>query len=125
MKKIVISLAILLFGAMPSMAYEYPTDTTIHYVLECMAALGGQTDQNLYTCSCRYDSIREVLSFDDYSDGRTYERNKAMPGKKGGFFRDNERGEELYNVLVKLREQADEQCIVVTHVKMIKPTSSQ
>ncbi len=125
MKKTVISLAILLFGAMPSMAYEYPTEATIHYVFECMAALGGQTDQNLYTCSCRYDSIREVLSFDDYSDGRTYERNKAMPGKKGGFFRDNERGEELYGVLVSAREQADEQCIVVTQVKMIKPTSSQ
>ncbi len=125
MKKIVISLAILLFGVMPSMAYEYPTDTTIHYVLECMAALGGQTDQNLYTCSCRYDSIREVLSFDDYSDGRTYERNKAMPGKKGGFFRDNERGEKLYNVLVNARESADQKCIIVSRVKMIKPTSSQ
>ena len=125
MKKTVISLAILLFGAMPSMAYEYPTDATIHYILNCMTVLGGQTDQNLYTCSCRYDSIREVVSFDDYSDGRTYERNRAMPGKKGGFFRDNERGEGLYNVLVKAREQAAEQCIVVTQVKRIKPTSSQ
>ena len=125
MKKTVISLAILLFGAMPSMAYEYPTEATVHYILNCMAALGGQTDQNLYTCSCRYDSIREVVSFDDYSDGRTYERNRAMPGKKGGFFRDNERGEGLYNVLVKVREQAGEQCIVVTQVKRIKPTSSQ
>ena len=125
MKKTVISLAILLFGAMPSMAYEYPTDTTIHYVLECMAALGGQTDQNLYTCSCRYDSIREVLSFNDYSDGKTYERNVAMPGEKGGFFRDNERGEELYNDLVKVREQADEQCIVVKQVQMVEPTSSE
>jgi len=123
MKKTVISLAIFLFGAMPSMAYEYPTEATIHYVLDCMTALGGQTDQNLYTCSCRYDSIREVLSFDDYSDGKTYERNRAMPGKKGGFFRDNERGEELYNDLVKAREQAGEQCIVVKQVKMIKPTS--
>ena len=125
MKKTVISLAILLFGAMPSMAYEYPTEATVHYILNCMTALGGQTDQNLYTCSCRYDSIREVVSFDDYSDGRTYERNRAMPGKKGGFFRDNERGEGLYNVLVKAREQAAEQCIVVTQVKRIKPTSSQ
>ena len=123
MKKTVISLAILLFGTMPSMAYEYPTEATVHYILNCMAALGGQTDQNLYTCSCRYDSIREVVSFDDYSDGRTYERNRAMPGKKGGFFRDNERGEGLYNVLVKVREQAGEQCIVVTQVEMIKPTS--
>ena len=125
MKKTVISLAIFLFGAMPSMAYEYPTEATIRYALSCMTALGGQTDQNLYTCSCRYDSIREVISFDDYSDGKTYERNVAMPGEKGGFFRDNERGEELYNDLVKVREQADEQCIVVTQVQMIEPTSSE
>ena len=125
MKKTVISLAIFLFGAMPSMAYEYPTQETIRYALACMNALGGQTDQNLYTCSCRYDSIREALSFDDYADGKTYERNKAMPGKKGGFFRDNERGEELYGVLVSLREKADEQCIVAKQVQMIKPTSSE
>jgi hypothetical protein len=125
MKKTVISLAIFLFGAMPSMAYEYPTEATIHYALDCMTALGGQTDQNFYTCSCRYDSIREVLSFDDYSDGKTYERNVAMPGEKGGFFRDNERGKELYNDLVKVREQAGEQCIVVKQVQMIKPTSSE
>ena len=125
MKKTVISLAIFLFGAMPSMAYEYPTEATIRYALDCMTELGGQTDQNLYTCSCRYDSIREVLSFDDYSDGKTYERNVAMPGEKGGFFRDNERGEELYNDLVKVREQAGEQCIVVTQVQMIEPTSSE
>ena len=125
MKKTVISLAIFLFGAMPSMAYEYPTEATIRYALDCMMTLGGQTDQNLYTCSCRYDSIREVISFDDYSDGKTYERNVAMPGEKGGFFRDNERGEELYNDLVKVREQADEQCIVVTQVQMIEPTSSK
>ena len=125
MKKTVISLAIFLFGAMPSMAYEYPTDATIRYALDCMMTLGGQTDQNLYTCSCRYDSIREVISFDDYSDGKTYERNVAMPGEKGGFFRDNERGEELYNDLVKVREQAGEQCVVVTQVQMIEPTSSE
>ena len=125
MKKTVISLAIFLFGAMPSMAYEYPTEATIRYALDCMMTLGGQTDQNLYTCSCRYDSIREVLPFDDYSDGKTYERNVAMPGEKGGFFRDNERGEELYNDLVKVREQADEECIVVKQVQMIEPTSSE
>jgi len=110
---------------MPSMAYEYPTEATIRYALDCMMTLGGQTDQNLYTCSCRYDSIREVLPFDDYSDGKTYERNVAMPGEKGGFFRDNERGEELYNDLVKVREQADEQCIVAKQVQMIEPTSSE
>ena len=125
MKKTVISLAIFLFGTMPGMAYEYPTQETIRYALACMNALGGQTDQNLYTCSCRYDSIREALPFNDYADGKTYENNVAMPGEKGGFFRDNERGEELYNDLVKVREQADEKCIVVKQVQMIEPTSSE
>ena len=46
-----------------------------------------------------------------------------MPGEKGGFFRDNERGEEFYNVLLKVREKADSSCIVVKQVKRIKPTS--
>ena len=48
-----------------------------------------------------------------------------MPGEKGVFFRDNERGEELYNDLVKVREQADEQCVVAKQVQMIEPTSSE
>jgi hypothetical protein len=48
-----------------------------------------------------------------------------MPGEKGGFFRDNERGEELYNALVKVKEQANEQCIVVKQVQMIEPTSKK
>jgi hypothetical protein len=107
------------------MAYEYPTEDTIRYALDCMTGLGGQTDQNLYTCTCRYDIIRGSVLFSDYADAVTYERNREMPGKKGGFFRDNEMGKGLYEVLVKAREKADQQCIVVQQVEMIKPTSSQ
>ena len=125
MKKILISSVILLSGTMPSIAYEYPTDATVRYSLDCMAALGGINDQNLYTCSCRYDAIREGLTFIDYEDGVTYERNRAMPGEKGGFFRDNKRGEENYHKLVEVREIADKSCTVVKQVKRIAPTSSQ
>ena len=80
-----------------------------------MSALGGLNDQNLYTCACRYDVISTGMTFEHYEDGVTYERNRAMPGEKGGFFRDNERGEEFYNVLLKVREKADSSCIVVNN----------
>lgn len=123
MKKILFSLTIFFTGVTPGIAYEYPTEATVRYVLNCMIDLGGQTEPNLYTCSCRYDATRELMSFDDYDSALTYERNKAMPGEKGGFFRDNELGAELYEVLLKTRDAADSNCLVVKHVKSIEPTS--
>ena len=90
---------------------------TVRYVLDCMADLGGLNDENLYTCACRHDAIFSRMSFADYEEGRTYERNRAMPGEKGGFFRDNERGEQFYEKLKAVREVADSQCIAVKTVK--------
>ena len=123
MNKLLISISLLLFGSMPVMADEYPTDETVRYALKCMAELGGQTDENLYTCTCRFDNIRANMTFSDYEEGYTFERNKKMPGEKGSSFRDNKRAERLYEELLKVREKADSNCIVVKQVKMIKPTS--
>ena len=135
MRKATICLAIFLLNITPAIAIdvievdkknEFPTEVTVRHVLDCMSALGGLNDQNLYTCACRYDAIRTGMTFEHYEDGITYERNRAMPGEKGGFFRDNERGEEFYNVLLKVREKADSSCIVVKQVKRpTKPTSTQ
>jgi hypothetical protein len=118
-----VSAAILLFGSPSVMADEYPTQETVRYVLNCMSELGGQTDENLYTCTCRYDAIRADMTFSDYEEGYTFERNKKMPGEKGSSFRDNKRAEGFYEKLLKVREKANSSCIVVKHVKMIKPTS--
>jgi hypothetical protein len=123
MRKLLFGISVLLMGAGPVLANEYPTNETVHYALNCMNELGGQTDENLYTCTCRYDAIRETMTFSDYEEGRTFERNKKMPGEKGSFFRDNERGERLYEELVKAREAANANCIVVKQVKMVKPTN--
>ena len=90
---------------------------TVRYVLGCMADLGGLSDENLYTCACRHDAIFSRMSFADYEEGVTYERNRAMPGEKGGFFRDNERGEQHFEKLKEVREMADSQCIAVKTVK--------
>ena len=125
MKKLFASMVLFFLGTCSVLANEYPTEETVRYALNCMSKMGGQTDENLYTCACRYDSIRRALSFSDYEEGITFERNKKMPGEKGNFFRDNKRGEGLYEKLLATREMAGSSCIVVKHVKLIKPTNRQ
>ena len=123
MKNLFFSIAIFLLGtfSFSVQANEYPSDETVRYVLGCMADLGGETDENLYTCVCKYDSIRSNLTFSEYDEGRTFERNKEMPGEKGAFFRDNERGKRFYEKLVEVRKKAEESCPVVKHVELKKP----
>ncbi|MBL1140747.1 MAG: hypothetical protein HND53_01820 [Proteobacteria bacterium] len=121
MREIFVAIMLLL-GSGSVIANEYPTNETVHFALRCMDELGGQTEENLYTCACRYDAIREAMTYSDYEEGYTFERNKKMPGEKGAAFRDNERGKRFYEVLLKAREAANASCIVVKHVKMVKPT---
>ena len=124
MKNMFLTLAVFLLGTVSVQANEYPTDETVRYVLNCMVELGGQTDDNLYTCACRYDSIRTHMTFAEYEEGLTYERNKEMPGEKGAFFRDNERGEGFYEKLKESRKLADSSCLVVKHVELKKPVKN-
>jgi hypothetical protein len=125
MKKIFISITLFLLTTGSALADEYPTQDTVRYALNCMSELGGQTDENLYTCGCRYDTIKTNMSFSDYEEGVTFERNMKMPGEKGSSFRDNERARRFYEELLAVRKIADSNCIVVKHVKMIKPTNRE
>lgn len=79
---------ILFFVSTFASASEYPTIDTVRYVVNCMADNGGQNEENLYACTCRFDAISSQLTFDEYEQVSVYERNKAMPGEKGGVFRD-------------------------------------
>ena len=116
MKKLLTASVLLFLSATAAQANEYPSEETVRYALNCMAELGGQTDENLYACLCRYDNIRAAMPYNEYEEGATYERNKAMPGEKGGFFRDNERGEKFYKVLKEARKTANSQCPVAKRV---------
>ena len=124
MKKLLAGITLFWLGTCSVIANEYPTYETVHFVLECMDKLGGQTEENAYTCSCRYDAIRAAMTFSDYEEGRTFERNRKMPGEKGAAFRDNKRGEKFYEELIKARETADASCITVKKVQRIKPTAA-
>jgi hypothetical protein len=123
MKQIIMGLFLFVLSTISVQADEYPTEETVRYALNCMYENGGQTDENLYTCACKYDAIRSNISYTDYEEGITYERNKKMPGEKGGAVRDNQRAKAFYDKLVKAREIADSSCIVVKKVKL--PTAKK
>ncbi|NKB36775.1 MAG: hypothetical protein GKR93_06320 [Gammaproteobacteria bacterium] len=69
-------------------ANDYPTIETVRYVVNCMVDNGGQNEENLYACTCRFDAISKAVTFQQYEDVSVFVRNKAMPGEKGAVFRD-------------------------------------
>jgi hypothetical protein len=116
---------VLFLLATPAMASAdaYPTTEIVKFVVSCMAENGGQTDENLYTCACRFDSINSKFTFEEYDAAVTYERYRDLPGKQGGLFRDSEDGDVLKARLKKAREDAAAQCPRV--VKVERPPSSR
>ena len=101
----------------------YPTTEIVKFAVTCMAENGGQTEENLYTCACRFDSISSKLTFDEYDAAVTYERNRDIPGKKGGVFRDPAEAGVLRDKLKKVREEAAAQCPRVVRVE--RPPSTR
>lgn len=120
---ITIFLAFVLNHSASAEANTYPTDEIVRYVVSCMAELGGQNEENLYTCVCRLDHLRADLTYEEYDGGNIMERNKKMPGEKGAFFRDNEEGDRLYEKLLAARENAFAKCPKV--VRVTRDTSKQ
>tara|TARA_Y100000588_G_scaffold265627_1_gene280384 strand:- start:1179 stop:1547 length:369 start_codon:yes stop_codon:yes gene_type:complete len=93
-------------------ANDYPTVERVDHVLTCMRLAGGQTIDNLFSCSCEIDAIAEVIDFDDFNEARTYESNRRMPGEKGGLFRNSKRGDEVVGKLLSAREGARKRCFI-------------
>lgn len=98
-------------------AHDYPTIETVRFVVNCMAELGGQNEQNLYTCTCRHDGLVSKMTFEEYDDAMVFEHNRQMPGERGGFVRDNERGAREYHKLEGLLKEVSAQCPVVKHLE--------
>jgi len=110
--KLMLAAALCCLPAAAALANDYPTLERVDHVLTCMKREGGQTVDNLYACACEIDVIAQNMSFDDFSEARTYEIYKRMPGEKGGIFRDSERGEKMITQLDAAREQARTRCFV-------------
>lgn len=111
MKPLMVS---LLFAVFPGlcMANDYPTLERVDHVLTCMKENGGQTVDNLYACACEVDIIAQRIAFEDFTEARTFEIYKRMPGEKGSLFRDSERAEDLTDKLVAARAEAKKRCFI-------------
>ena len=119
------ALTLLLCGTCSTaVANDYPTIDRVDHALTCMRINGGQTVENMYSCACEIDVIAQHISFDDFTEGRTYEIYKRMPGEKGGIFRDNPRAEELTVALDKARADAKKRCFVGKRIRDNKADSA-
>ena len=109
-----ILLRVLALSSFPLLVHadEYPTLERVDHVLTCMAAHGGQTVDNLYACACEIDVVAQQLSFDDFTEARTFEIYKRMPGEKGGLFRDSERAKKVVGQLEQARADAKKRCFI-------------
>lgn len=101
-------------------ANDYPTLERVDHVLTCMRLAGGQTVDNLYACSCEIDIIAQAIDFEDFTEARTYEMYKRMPGEKGGLFRESERSDELSGKLEAARADAKKRCFIGANRKKAK-----
>lgn len=91
---------------------DYPTLDRVDSVLTCMKENGGQNIDNLQRCSCEVDILMQKVSFDEFTEARTYEIYKQMPGEKGGLFRETDRAKELAKRLTEARADARKRCFV-------------
>lgn len=108
--------AVLLFAGLvaplTAAAFDYPTLDRVDAVLTCMQENGGQNIDNLQRCSCQMDILMQQVDYDTFTEARTYEIYKQMPGDKGGIFRDNPRAKELVGKLETARADAKKRCFV-------------
>ena len=119
-----IILMLLFFSSSLAAANEYPTVDTVRFVVNCMADNGGQTEENLYACTCRFDAINAAFTFAEYEEVSVYVRNKTMPGEKGGVFRDVSRKiKDLSDKYAQARKQAASACPIAKRV--IRPVRAK
>ncbi len=119
-KIVVLGVLVGVTVATSSYANDYPTLERVDHVLTCMRLAGGQTVDNLYACSCEIDVIAQTIAFEDFTEARTYEMYKRMPGEKGGLFRESEHGDEIVAILKAARADAKKRCFIGVNRKQTK-----
>jgi len=120
----VLGLPLLALGAPAAVVADdggYPTMERTAYVMQCMRDNGGQTMDNLYSCSCLVDKVMGQVSFDDYSEVQTFIQFKRMPGDKGGIFRDQPQADALLARFEQAEAEARKGCFILRKQVTLKP----
>jgi len=90
-------------------ASDYPTDAVVDYVLGCMRT-NGQTREALEHCSCSFDVLSSILTYDQYVRAETVERMAQVSGKMGNLFRNNTMAKTITDDLRRAQAEAELRC---------------
>ncbi len=115
--------SLLAVVTMPVYAGNYSSRTSFTMIANCMDENGGQTQENLFMCSCRADLIQAGMSAEEYEEAITVERYRELPADKGAVFRDSKLGQTLFAALKKVRKQAVETCPAIQAVTRTPATT--
>ena len=102
------------------LANDFPTLDRVSNILTCMKKHGGQSLDNLYSCSCAIDAIADQMSFSEWEEATIYSAYRRMPGEKGGVFRGSEKGEEVTANLREVEAKAEKRCFIGVRRKVQK-----
>lgn len=91
---------------------DYPTQTRVEYVLQCMQKHGGQHYDTLYPCVCVIDKLATKLSHEEFEQAKTFGYLRSLPGEAGGIFRDPPKAKELKKRLEEAEQFAESTCFV-------------
>lgn len=90
-------------------ANDYPTDAVVDYVLGCMRT-NGQTREALEHCSCSFDVLSSVLTYDQYVRAETVRRMAQVSGEMGTVFRNNAMAKSVTDNLRRAQAEAELRC---------------
>lgn len=105
----VLGLAILVPGV--SAANDFPTQSRMEYVLECMKDHEGKHEY-LYKCSCAVDQIAQKLKYNEYLEASTASRHQSLGGERGAEFRDPPEIRGMARKYKSIQQQANVACFV-------------
>lgn len=123
--KIRVVLLSMLIMSMNVSASDYPTEEIVRNVIDCMTELGGITDTNMYTCTCRADYLMSKMNYAEYDTALTWDRNRAMPADKGATVRDNQLGKNASIKHEKVLADGEARCPLVRHIEATKRDNPQ
>ncbi|MDP7536411.1 MAG: hypothetical protein QF470_01075 [Methylococcales bacterium] len=96
----------------PQVINDYPTQTRVEFVLQCIEKEGGLRYETLYPCVCSIDKIATQMSHDEYDQALTFTFMRRTPGENGGVFRDPANAKKLRKKLKDAKKFANNRCFV-------------
>lgn len=96
----------------PQAINDFPTQTRVEFVLQCIEQEGGLRYETLYPCICSIDKIASQMTYEEYDQALTFTFMRRTPGENGGIFRDPENAKKLRKKLKDAKTFAENRCFV-------------